>query len=642
MPGWSSAKRNAAELGFYKFLSKCYVNSRDDGHICLGDHLYDGQRHVITEIFDALEEDIHKIYILKSRQLGISTLVRALTVFLLGINRGLSGALVFDTAANRENARGELVTMIRDLPASLKFPKVRGTGEGNREGLTLVNDSKILFKSAGVKKSKSSGTLGRSVGLSLATLSEICSFDNDEGLEAFENSLSDINPDRLYIYESTARGPNRWKQIWDEARKDELHCKCIFLGWWSKESQMIPRESEREFATYGLYPPSEKEAAKIKRVKEWYGHDITPEQLAWIRRKMDPSAQPEGDADPEFEGDPFRIQEQAWDEEEAWQITGSVFFPPEKLMEQHTKNISHDFKTYMYLVFDEFAYTQVLKAPNAKMVELKVWDPPVSSAGVYVIGVDPAYGTSETNARSCVQVCRCYADGLDQVAEYAWPLITAERLAWVIASLLGWYGSGDSNVQYALELNGPGRATFTGLRSLKFQLENGYKAEEVKEKGLQDVFRNVRTYIYNRADSMGAGSNYHIKTDRQTKGSMLEQLRNVVNTGKLRIRSSDLIEEMRVVEREKDDGDIIGVPSGSKDDRVMAMAFAVHCWEEKIRRNLINTNRTRDAEAARQRLTLTDQVYLFQQNQLTQFFKSKRMDRLHMQRQASRAGWRYR
>jgi hypothetical protein len=217
----------------------------------------------------------------------------------------------------------------------------------------------------------------------------------------------------------------------------------------------------------------------------------------------------------------------------------------------------------------------------------------------------------------------------------------ADHLAWVVASVLGWYGSHASEVRYALELNGPGMAVFTGLKSLKFQLENGYQPKEIKEKGLTDVFRNVKTYVWNRADSMGAGFNYHIKTNRGTKGSMLEQLRNVVSTSKLHIRSADLIEEMRIVERDKDDGDIIGVPSGSKDDRVMAMAFAVHCWEEKVRRNLINLNRTREAEAARQRLSITDQVYLFQQNQMSEFFKTKRIQRFNTQRQLQYARWRY-
>src|SRR5882672_5343593 len=133
--GWSKRKRDTVEAAFYVFLERSNIDSKDGGRICLGDNLYWGQRHVITEIFDALEEDIHKIVILKSRQLGISTLVRAMTVFMLGLHRGLKGALVFDTAPNRDEARQELVSLIRNLPASLRFPKVKGTGEGNREGL---------------------------------------------------------------------------------------------------------------------------------------------------------------------------------------------------------------------------------------------------------------------------------------------------------------------------------------------------------------------------------------------------------------------------------------------------------------------------------------------------------------------------
>src|ERR1700686_329670 len=189
MAGWSKQKRRTVEGMFRAYLQKCYVDSKDYGRICLGENLYWGQDYAITTIFDALEEDIHDIYILKARQLGISTIVRALTIFFLGLWKGLKGALVFDTAPNREEARTELVAMIRNLPPELKFPKVKGTGEGNREGLTLENDSRILFKSAGVKKSKSSGTLGRSVGLAFATLSELCSYDNEEGMQAFEESL---------------------------------------------------------------------------------------------------------------------------------------------------------------------------------------------------------------------------------------------------------------------------------------------------------------------------------------------------------------------------------------------------------------------------------------------------------------------
>jgi len=42
------------------------------------------------------------------------------------------------------------------------------------------------------------------------------------------------------------------------------------------------------------------------------------------------------------------------------------------------------------------------------------------------------------------------------VAEYASPLVNTRQLAWVIASLLGWYGSGNATARYIMELNGPG------------------------------------------------------------------------------------------------------------------------------------------------------------------------------------------
>src|SRR5215469_4401413 len=226
---WTEKKRKVMEEAFYTFLDRCFINSKDYGRVCLGESLYWGQRYAISQIFDALEQDIHDIYILKSRQLGISTLVRALMIFFEGMFPGLKGAIVFDTDQNKQESRAELEVMINDLPKTLRFPKIK---TNNRVGLTLYNESKVLFMSAGVRKSKSSGTLGRSVGLSLATLSELCSYDNDEGLEAFEQSLSDANPDRLYIRESTARGFNRWWEMWEEARRDTLHRKCIFVGWW--------------------------------------------------------------------------------------------------------------------------------------------------------------------------------------------------------------------------------------------------------------------------------------------------------------------------------------------------------------------------------------------------------------------------
>jgi hypothetical protein len=636
MAGWSTEKRDRIESAFYEFLSRCYVNSRDHGRICLGEHLFDGQIEFISAVFDALEDDIHKIYVLKSRQLGISTICRALIVFFMGTIRGLKGALVFDTAPNREEARAELVSMITDLPKSLRFPRIVGSGRGNRDRMELEGGTTILFKSAGVRKSTSSGTLGRSVGLSVAHLSEICSYDNDEGLEAFENSLSDVNPDRLYIYESTARGYNRWKSMWDDARNDPAHCRCVFLGWWSKNSQRID-EADPDFEIYGKYPPTEKEGVKIEAVWQQYARKVSQEQLAWVRRRMNPAQRPEGDADPEFEGNPTRIQEQPWTEEEAFQQTGAVFFASENLTQLSNKYVSNKYQTYMYSVGDEFDKMRIFKADNLSSVELKVWEEP-DSEGVYVIGCDPAFGHNENNDRSSIQVLRCYADGIDQVAEYAWPLIGTRQFAWAIASLLGWYSAGNADARYILELNGPGGSVYDELKQLKHQIESGYRYEEIAENGLRNIFRNVKSYIYQRVDAVGPGSNYHFKTQLHTKVLIMERLRDAVSTDKFRVRSAALIDEMRSIARE---GDKIAAPSSMRDDRVLAAALAVYYWESRIRKNLMTSKRMRETEAAKKRLSIQDQVFLFQQNQLQAFFGGQQRQRIEKQRLMQRNAWRY-
>lgn len=639
MAGWTARKREVVELAFYQFLGVCYIDSKDDGHICLGENLYDGQIRLITEIFDALERGVHKVYVLKSRQLGISTIVRALTVFMLGLHRGLAGALVFDTAPNRENARQELVAMIRDLPDTIKFPKVKGAGEGNREGLTLENNSKILFKSAGVKKSKSSGTLGRSIGLAFATLSELCSYDNDEGLEAFEQSLSDVNPDRLYIYESTARGHNKWKDIWDEARRDKAHCCCVFLGWWSKPSQHIDR-GDPDFGLYGAQPPTDRELVKIRLVKELYGHEITQEQLAWIRRKMDPTATYEAtdEAGTEYEGSTTRIQEQPWTEDEAFQITGSQFFPSEKLTAQYNTYVSTQFDRYHFTPGEEFSRMMVHRA-NAKLTELKVWEEP-DPEGVYCLGVDPAFGENEHNDRSAIQVGRCYADGIDQVAEFASPHPTPQQLAWILAAIMGWYGGAEkSEIRYVLELNGPGQTVFNEIKNLRYQIEHGYQAREIEEKGLRNIFRNVRTFIYARPDGMAAGQNWHMKTNSNLKIMYMNHLRDYVISGLFQVRSAELIEEMRSIAQ---DGDSIEAPSGRKDDRAVASALMVYYWQREIRKNLIARKFTKEAEAARRALTMQGALQLFNKNRLETFFAEKQRARIAQQREMARMSWRHR
>lgn len=138
---------------------------------------------------------------------------------------------------------------------------------------------------------------------------------------------------------------------------------------------------------------------------------------------------------------------------------------------------------------------------------------------------------------------------------------------------------------------------------------------------------------------MGAGYNYHFKTTTQLKITLFERLRDFVANGLLRVRSLDLIEEMKAVKRE---GDKIGTLSEKlKDDRVMAMALAVHCWEEKARRMLIQRRFTRDAEKAQKSTQVVDRINLFNQNHIQMFFAKKQTERNVVMRQARYNQWRH-
>jgi hypothetical protein len=630
---WNRQKVDAFRSGFDQFLMHVRVNSKEKGNICLGDHVYRAQQMLLDGIFDGLANDIHDFKILKSRQLGVSTLSRALTLFWIGVNQGLRGYMIFDTDGHKEEARLELLGMIQMLPTSLGFPVVK---RQNRYLLELSNGSTMNFANAGVRTGKTSGTLGRSSGVNFHHRSELCSYADPESMEAYQNALAEDFEDRLYIDESTARGFGLWHEIWTAAKLTPRHSKCIFLGWWAKDNQRIAR-TDPDFERFGG-PPSEEERDRVREVKQLYGWEVTPEQLAWYRRKMSPAAKSEGDAPPDFGGDPMRIQEQPWTEDEAFQMTGSVFFDPPTLTEMVNANVSKNFKTYSYQTGIEFTDCRITPAWNARSVELKVWEEP-DEGSVYVVSADVAFGANEKNDRSAIQVLKCYADGLDQVAEYAWPLINSRAFAWVIASLLGWYAGETSDVYLILELNGPGEATWNELQSLKRLLSSGYRAVPVQQKGLRDIFNNVRNYIYTRSDSMGGGHAWQWKTTSQLKITIMERLRDFVSNGMLRIRSLETIEEMRSVAR---DGDSIEAQGTKKDDRVISLALGVRCWEERARRQMIGQKRTREAEIARKRLTIKDQFMLFNQNQLTAFFEGKQKARRQQFVSARRAAWRAR
>lgn len=608
------------------------INSKESGGgTVLGDNVFGSQTRMLDGIFDGLAEGKHDFKILKSRQLGCSTFARAFAIFWLGIHDGLQGALILDTDANKESARREVESMIENLPAHIKFPRVKSK---NRYGITLENGSKLNFLSAGNRKSKSGSGLGASLGLNFVIASEMCSWENEAGIEALKPALSKKFPNRLYIWESTARGPNLWQTMWEEACNDDITQKAIFLGWWSRDDQRLETGSAL-YRKYAVHPPTDKELERIAKVKELYGVVIDLEQLAWIRSVNDPDQSLEED---ESE-DPRKTQEQPWTADEAFQMTGSTFFSPALLAKCMGKTSSH-FQSYKFHHGTEFMHTAIEKARSMRETQLKIWEEPVSDA-VYVIAADPAYGHDPQNNNSAVQIIRCFADKVEQVAEFGDSETPTSQFAWVIAALAGYYAVGPNGtytnqVEVIIEINGPGESVFKAFKDVKLEVSSPHLRKEVTERGIKNIFQNVRNYVYARTDSYSRGDALMWKTSGQLKEASLERMRDFANQDILLIRSMALLQEMQKVIR---DGDTIGAPGMQRDDKTIAMAMATRSWEDSIKRRLMSEGKTKQRDDEKRKITPQDKFAIFNRHQIESMFKRSQMNRIAAMRENRYKSW---
>lgn len=617
---WTPQKVANFRAAFAKFLKCVFIDSKEKGGgYCLADGLYDAQLRLLDGIFDGLSHDIHDFKVLKSRQLGISTISEALFVFYLGITPGIQAACVFDTAGHLKSARMRIKNLINRLPASLKFPKIV---EDSRELLVLSNGSVVNWMAAGVRETESSGGMGRSSGINVVWASEVSSWRNEEGLVSFIETLSETFPDRLYIWESTARGYNHWRDMWLDAKKDDLNQKPIFIGWWAHPGHIIAY-TDRRYERYGAKEPDAAERVTIEKVRVEYSHEITPEQLAWRRWKMDPTRKAE---DGEKKGAQFKIQEQPSVEEECFTQAGSSFFDHVALNQHSIRMTTFPrSKNYRYMFGTEFPQTQITQAIYWRDVELRVWDEPEQGVS-YIVSADPAFGRNPDNDRSACQVLACYADCVEQVAEYASATTNTTQFAWVIASLAAWY----KNVSVIIEIDGPGEAVWKEYEGLPRLVRSSYMRQLAEERGLVDVFNNVRNYIFQRPDAMtGRGNNWQWKTGNR-KEAIMEKLRSFVTTGQMIIKSSETIEEMRTIAR---NGASIEAPSHKHDDRTMGLAIGLRGWEDELKNNLIARGLTKEAHLEAKKMTSVARYDIFMRNSLTSMFNKN----ARIAKQAARA-----
>jgi hypothetical protein len=195
------------------FMRKyCYIQHPTRGRILFA--LYPFQEKVLH-----LFRDHQYIITLKSRQLGISTLAAAYSLWLMTFHKDKNVLALATTQATARNLVTKVIFMYDQLPKWLRLP----AKEKNKLSLRLVNGSRVQAKS-------SSPDAARSEAVSLLLMDEAAFIDNvDETFTAAQQTLATGGQCMAL---STPNGVGNWfHQTWEKAESSENSFLPIRLPW---------------------------------------------------------------------------------------------------------------------------------------------------------------------------------------------------------------------------------------------------------------------------------------------------------------------------------------------------------------------------------------------------------------------------
>jgi hypothetical protein len=576
-----------------EFISKLRIQSKesesiDDERGGSDLDLWLSQQMFLEALCDALEDDIHEFYNLKSRQLGLTTIGLAILIFWLAVHPRIIGCLVADDDKNSAGFRDQINKMMESFPEDFlgsSFEIVKD----NRFYMSFSNGARLDFLVAGQHKK----SWADSKGYVLAWCSEVGAYGTQEGIDSFRETLSQGHPDRLFIFESRAYGHGTpWHDMWISAKDDPYTKRTCFIGWWAKPQNRIER-TDRRFRLFGTIMPNAEEGELIRQVAQMYGYSVSMEQLAWYRWRQSDRALADGSLE----------ASQPWTETQAFQVQGYSFFLSRVIQKwaedidrrQRLAHTDHEnpeaiyFRGYTFNIGTNIFQTEMSEVIDAALIDqvtLRVWHEP-HPEGIYVIGCDPAYGRTEWADRSAISVWRAYADRLVQCAEFADADLETHQAAWILAYLAGAYRNCVVNV----ELGGPGRAIMREFDQLKERLRAEIYANRVRGLEWEDFLDQARWYLYHRPDSMGAGYVLNFETTWRTKMELMNQFRDSFTTDVLDIRSMPLLDEMSTMRQTRSDI-APEAPGKQKDDRVFAAALANRAWIDHLRNSLLQEGAT--------------------------------------------------
>lgn len=538
------------ESEFWAWAKKIPVQSRDKGFGPI--EPWGTQTTLVREILKGLNEGCHQFLVHKSGQIGASRAMSYIATYWMQHYDGLQGVMVANADDVREFWRDEIVEMSKVNCA--EPPRLN-----NKSMLALTNGSKMMFNTAGLR-SGSRVSVGRGFAFGWGT--EAALWQNPMAMTILRTRWSDVHPQRLLVFESTPRGTNWWKDVYDES-EEARDIRRIELFWWLREDNALEMYSDA-FKHYWDGRLTGLERKWVREVKKRYRADLTPMQLAWRRQYVAEKAGGDEKA---------ADQEMATLTEEGFEATGISFLQEQaELKVRRSVRNAPTPQRYRYVFGARFEESDVKKT-IAGYDTLLVWEKPKPVQG-YVVSCVPAFSTTATCPDNVISVWKASRDDLEQVAEFCDEDCGQQAVSWVAYHLNRAYAT--ARRAFILEIQGFGEGVLIEWQRL---LDSSFGTR--LKLGMDDLGGTPYSYTWRRPDSMGSGFAKQWKTSPQNRGWALSRLREQIANGVVIIRSEECQREMEHI---RQDGDSFK-PEGKRaaDHRAMAAALAVESWAKQLR-----------------------------------------------------------
>lgn len=484
--------------------------------------LNDSQR----QFYELIKPDLNdnkpvKVIVLKSRQMGISTLTEALIFGFTSLQFNIKSLIVAHNTSST-NAIYSMAKLFYDnLPLELK-PMIKNSNAKMLNFENPTSDPEEKLKYPGLRsqirvETSGTGGIGRGETFNYVHLSEFAFWGKGkkDALDGLQQSIPQFGRSLLVI-ESTANGYEFFKKLWDDAVEGRSDMIPVFLSWKEFEEYRMP---------YTGFELNEKEKELINE------YDLSLEQITWRRWCIRNNC---SNDEQKF------MQEYPLIPEEAFMLSGNPVFN-QQIVLSRIKYLDNNPPTQAVGRFVDGKFKECEDG------EITIYENPKKDIP-YVLGGDTA------------------GDGSDYFEAYVLDNTTGIQVAK--------YTCQTDEGLFVRQMYDLGMYYNTALESIEVNYST-YPVKRLEEIGYQNQYvrKQEDTYADNYQKKFG------FNTNSLTRPIIIANLVEIVRESIYLIKDVTLLKQM--LSFVKNDQGRPEAAAGEHDDKVMACAIAYYCRDQQ-------------------------------------------------------------